>query len=79
MISWPPFSIPQIVNETSGEITEEYESFWDMISYLGTGIVVVPFVGLLENMNAVKTFGKQNAVLAFIVKIPNCLLFCLHF
>lgn len=54
----PPFSIPEIRNETTGEILQEAESFMDMISYIGAGIIVVPLVGLLENMNACKTFGE---------------------
>lgn len=59
-VSWPPFEVPEIRDETSGEILQEYESFWDMVNYIGAGLVVVPLVGLLENMNTCKTFCEYH-------------------
>lgn len=53
----PPFSIPEIRNET-GHVIQEYESFFDMISFLGSGIIVIPLIALLENMAICKAFGK---------------------
>lgn len=55
---WPPFEVPEIRNETGEGIIQEYQSFWDMVSYLGAGLIVVPMVGLLENMTTCKAFGK---------------------
>lgn len=52
----PPFSIPEIRNET-GHVIQEYESFFDMISFIGSGIIVIPLIALLENMAICKAFG----------------------
>ncbi|XP_044272689.1 sodium-independent sulfate anion transporter-like isoform X2 [Tribolium madens] len=49
----PPFSTNQ--NGTS-------ESFWDMVSDLSSGIVVVPLIGLLEDISICKAFANGKAV-----------------
>lgn len=53
----PPFSVPEIRDE-NGTVTQEYEGFFDMLSYLGSGIIVVPLIALLENMSICKAFGE---------------------
>ncbi|XP_063695658.1 sodium-independent sulfate anion transporter-like [Culicoides brevitarsis] len=58
----PPFSIPEIRNETTGEVIQEYESFWDIISYLGAGLVLVPLIGALENISVCRVFSKGQPV-----------------
>ncbi|XP_070497837.1 sodium-independent sulfate anion transporter-like [Chironomus tepperi] len=58
----PPFSIPAVVNETSGEIIEEGLSFMDLISELGSGLVVIPLIALLENIAICKAFANGKTV-----------------
>lgn len=55
----PPFSIPHIVNETTGEIIQQGETFFEMLSSLGSGLIVVPLIALLENMAICKAFCKN--------------------
>lgn len=52
----PPFSIPEFI--INGTVTQEAESLGDMISFLGSGIIVAPLIGLLENISICKAFGK---------------------
>lgn len=52
----PPFSIPEIV--VNGTVTQEAETLSDMISSLGSGIIVAPLIGLLENISICKAFGE---------------------
>lgn len=54
----PPFSVPEIRNETSGEIIQEAESFGDMLSNMGSGLIVIPLIALLENIAICKAFGE---------------------
>lgn len=63
--SLPPFSIPEIRNETTGEIFQEYESFFDMISYLGAGLVLVPLIGALENISVCRAFCESLFIFIF--------------
>lgn len=58
----PPFSIEEIRNETTGEIITPGESFGDMISSLGSGLIVVPLIALLENIAICKAFANGKAV-----------------
>lgn len=59
-LSPPPFSIPEIRNETTGEVIQEYESFFDMVSYLGAGLVLVPLIGALENISVCRVFCESR-------------------
>lgn len=61
-VQLPPFSIPEIKNETTGEIIQAGESFSDMISSLGSGLIVVPLIALLENIAICKAFANGKAV-----------------
>lgn len=54
----PPFSLPNIVNETTHEIAHKGESFTEMVSQMGYTIIVIPLIALLENMSICKAFGK---------------------
>lgn len=45
----PPFSV------TNGNTTE---NFIDMVSNIGSGVIVVPLIALLENIAICKAFGK---------------------
>ncbi|XP_063703592.1 sodium-independent sulfate anion transporter-like [Culicoides brevitarsis] len=57
----PPFSIDEVKNET-GHVIQEYESFFDMISFLGSGIIVIPLIALLENMAICKAFANGKPI-----------------
>lgn len=59
----PPFHMDAVVNETTGEVLQEAQSFWDMVSTLGSGLIVVPLIALLETMAVVQAFGELSAYL----------------
>lgn len=61
-VQLPPFSIAEIRNETSGEIIREGLGFSDMISSLGSGLIVVPLIALLENIAICKAFANGKSV-----------------
>ncbi|CAG9809629.1 unnamed protein product [Chironomus riparius] len=58
----PPFSIPPVVDEITGEIIEEGLSFLDMFFDLGTGLIVIPLIALLENISICKAFANGKTV-----------------
>lgn len=58
---FPPFSIPDIRNETTGEIIQKGETFSEMVSAMGSSLIVIPLIALLENISVCKAFGKQLA------------------
>lgn len=69
----PPFHMDAVVNETTGELVQDAQSFWDMVSTLGSGLMVVPLIALLETMAVVQAFGKcsnshsSGASISFLV------------
>ncbi|EDW67582.1 sodium-independent sulfate anion transporter [Drosophila virilis] len=74
----PPFSMDAVLNETSGEVLQEAQSFWDMVSILGSGLIVVPLIALLETMAVVQAFadGKptdatQELIASGICNVAN--------
>lgn len=56
----PPFSIPEIRNETTGEVIQHGESFIEIVSEMGSSLIVIPLIALLENISVCKAFGKPN-------------------
>jgi len=58
----PPFSIPAVVNEITGEIIEEGLNFIQMVSELGSGLIVIPLITLLENIAICKAFANGKIV-----------------
>lgn len=54
-VQLPPFSTSENI---SGTIITE--TVWGMISDLSSGVVVVPLIGLLEDIAICKAFGKKN-------------------
>lgn len=58
----PPFSIAEIRNETTGEILQHGQDFSEMVSSLGSGLIVVPLIALLENIAICKAFANGKAV-----------------
>ncbi|XP_030370052.1 sodium-independent sulfate anion transporter [Scaptodrosophila lebanonensis] len=74
----PPFSTPDVYNETTGELLQEGQSFWEMASILGSGLIVVPLIALLETMAVVQAFadGKptdatQELIASGICNVAN--------
>lgn len=53
----PPFSIPEILNETTGEVIQQAETFSEMVSHMGSSLIVIPLIALLENISICKAFG----------------------
>lgn len=58
-VAVPPFSIPEIRNETTGEIIQKGESFSEMVSQMGSSLIVIPLIALLENISVCKAFGMS--------------------
>ncbi|XP_035777855.1 sodium-independent sulfate anion transporter-like isoform X1 [Anopheles albimanus] len=56
-IKAPPFSLT--ANET---LTGQEESFSDMVSSLGSGLIVVPLIALMENIAICKAFSNGKPV-----------------
>ena len=57
-IQMPPFSIPDVTNETTGEIIKQGESFSEMIQATGSFLIVIPLIALLEDISICKAFGN---------------------
>lgn len=57
-ISVPSFSIDEIRNQTSGELIQKGETFYEIVSGMGSSLIVIPLIALLENMAVCKAFGK---------------------
>ncbi|XP_034127478.1 sodium-independent sulfate anion transporter isoform X2 [Drosophila guanche] len=74
----PPFHIDPVLNETTGEVLVDGQSFWEMVSTLGSGLIVVPLIALLETMAVVQAFadGKptdatQELIASGICNVAN--------
>ncbi|XP_037952180.1 sodium-independent sulfate anion transporter [Teleopsis dalmanni] len=70
----PPFSLITISNTTTGETVSTYENFGQMVSNLGSGLIVVPLISLLENMAVVQAFanGKPCDATQELIAIGVC-------
>lgn len=58
----PPFSVAPVVNETTGEVIQEGLGFTQMISEIGSGLIVIPLIALLENIAICKAFANGKTV-----------------
>lgn len=56
----PPFSIPEIVE--NGIVIQQGETFGEMVSNMGSGLIVIPLIALLENIAICKAFANGKAV-----------------
>nr|CAH7755569.1 unnamed protein product [Callosobruchus chinensis] len=54
-VKLPPFGYEREINGTIARTT-----FFDMVTQLGSGIIVVPLIGILENIAVCKAFCKSN-------------------
>ena len=52
----PPFSIP--ANATGQGMPEEDITFTDMVSQLGSAIIIIPIIAILESIAIAKAFCK---------------------
>lgn len=73
----PPFTMTTVLNTTTGETIEVHESFAQMVSSLGSGLIVVPLIALLENMAVVQAFGMYKFVIRINLKILKRIIFIL--
>lgn len=52
----PPFQVPSFSYDVPGENRTVY--FGEIISHLGSGLIVIPLIGFLESIAIAKAFGK---------------------
>lgn len=57
-IQIPQFSISERRNETTDEILQKGESFSEMVQGMGSFLIVIPLIALLENISICKAFGE---------------------
>lgn len=60
LIQAPPFGYEQMINSTTGESITH--TFFNMVADLGSGIIVVPLITLLESIAVCKAFGEFLSV-----------------
>jgi len=59
----PPFDVPPFsTNSTSGEEV----NFSGMLSDIGSGLIILPLIAILENMAIAKAFCKQYELFSFL-------------
>lgn len=81
-IQVPPFSIDEVRNETTGDIITKGESFSEMVQSMGSFLIVIPLIALLENISVCKAFGKysvQNMNVRLTFVFHGSLIFCYNF
>ena len=54
----PSFALPPTHLSANDTITGKEESFLDMVHSMGSGLIVVPLISLMENIAICKAFGK---------------------
>lgn len=54
----PSFQVPKFSLNSNESTTGEEESFGDMLGSMGSGIIVVPLLAVLENISICKAFGE---------------------
>lgn len=57
----PPFQITEIKNSTEGLIVVE-KGFTDLISEMGSALIVIPLIALLENIAICKAFANGKTI-----------------
>lgn len=60
-VKLPDFSIPEI-RSANGTIIQEGETFIEMVQFLGSGLIVIPLISLLESFAACKAFAKGQSI-----------------
>ncbi|KAL5282901.1 SLC26A11.2 family protein [Megaselia abdita] len=59
-VKLPDFSIEEI--RVNGTVVQEGETFFEMIQFLGSGLIVIPLIALLESFAACKAFAKGQSI-----------------
>lgn len=57
----PPFSVPEVRNET-GAVIQQAQGFGEMFSSLGSMLIVIPLIALLEDIAICKAFADGKSV-----------------
>lgn len=57
----PSFQIPKFSLSANESSTGHAESFIAMVSSYGSGLIVLPLLGLMENIAICKAFGKSKS------------------
>ena len=52
-LSLPPFSVP-------GNVTDGHTDFFGMLDNIGSDIVIIPLVAVIETVAIAKSFGKPS-------------------
>ena len=52
----PPFSFEESYNSTSSHT----KTFGEMLSKLGSAVIIIPLIAILESVAIAKAFGKTN-------------------
>ena len=66
----PPFNLPPFsYNDTSQNPSGDFIDFQGMVSELGSALVIIPFLAILENVAIAKAFGKYRV---FQFKLSEC-------
>lgn len=55
----PSFHLPEIVNKTTGEIIRKGETFTEIVSEMGSFLIVIPLIALLENISVCNLDGMK--------------------
>lgn len=58
---FPLFTVPEMKNET-GDVIQQGETFWEMISYMNIGLLAVPLIALIETMSINKSAARGKPV-----------------
>lgn len=56
----PNFYIEEV--RVNGTVVQEGETFFEMIEFLGSGLIVIPLIALLESFSACKAFAKGQSI-----------------
>lgn len=59
-ISIPKFYIEDI--RINGTVIQEEETFFEMVQFLGSGLIVIPLIALLESFTVCKVFAKDQSI-----------------
>lgn len=57
-LQMPAFSIEEVRNQTTGELIQPGQTFSEIVSEMGSSLIVIPLIALLENISTCKAFGK---------------------
>lgn len=68
----PHFSTADIRNETTGEIIHQGQTFGEIVNEMGSLLIVIPLIALLESISVCKAFGRFSRRFIHLIE---CFLF----